>query len=182
MKIRKSRKLLRPGLPGLTAIPAAGRQVGTTRRPGESRGGAGRLGRAMQESRSIESAMAPPKKMEDAKARAVARWENEGGRLEKATGVASSTKRSPATKPVPSAPAQRAKNPLKAQGDSAPPARSAKKVVLASLLLGQDGPERRKAESRVKGSQIKRAGLESRLLGHVSASGKRAQARRDSKN
>lgn len=40
----------------------------------------------------------------------------------------------------------------------------------------------RQAEARTKGAQIKKAGIESRLLGHVSGSVKRNQARRDSKN
>jgi len=94
--------------------------------------------------------------------------------------VAGSSKRSAATKPVPSASAQRAQKPLNAKVDSASPARGTKKGPHASLLLGYQ--KQRKAESRVKESRIERAGLESRLLGHVSASGKRAQARRDSKN
>jgi len=181
MKTRKNKKLPRMGLPGLTASPAAGSQVGTTRRSGESRGGAGRLGRAIRDSRSTDSETAPPQ-TKDAKARAAARWENEGGRAAKVTAVAVSTKRNPAAKPVRSAPDKRAKKTRNAAGDPAPPALSAKKGTRASALLGQDGPGRRKAESRANTSRIKRAGIESRLLGHVSASGKRAQARRDSKN
>lgn len=181
MKARKNRKLLRTVLPGLTAIPAGGPKVGTTRRSGDLRGGAGRLGRAIQDSRSTESATPPPK-MQNAKARAVARWENEGGRTAKATVTASSTKKSPAAKSVRSAADKRAKKTSNASDDSAPPTRGAKNGPRASVLIGQNGPQRRKAESRVKTSKIKRAGIESRLLGHVSASGKRAQARRDSKN
>lgn len=179
MSIRKNRKLLRPGLPGLTASPAAGPQVGITRRSRQSRGGAGRLGRAMRDARSTDSAT-PPLKKQNARARAAPRWENEGGRTPKAAVVAGSSKRSAATKPVPSASAQRAQKPLNAEVDSASPARGTKKGPHASLLLGHQ--KQRKAESRVKESRIERAGLESRLLGHVSASGKRAQARRDSKN
>jgi len=133
----------------------------------------------MRDARSTDSETPPPKKR-NAGARAVARWENEGGRTPKAAVVAGSNKRSSATKSARSASAQRAKKPLNAKVDSASPARGTKKGPRASLLLGH--PKQRKAESRVKDSRIKRAGLESRLLGHVSASGKRAQARRDSKN
>ncbi len=48
--------------------------------------------------------------------------------------------------------------------------------------LPPDDARQREAEARVKDSTIERAGIESRLLGHVSASGKRNQALRDSKN
>ncbi len=71
-------------------------------------------------------------------AKALERWENEGGQ---------------------------AKNPDATMAES--PKRPVKKT---------------KAAARVNRSKIKQAGLESRLLGHVSASGKRNQARRDSKN
>lgn len=60
------------------------------------------------------------------------------------------------------------------------------KVILeespTSTKLPSDSARQRVAEGRVKVSKIKGAGLDSRLLGHVSGSGKRNQARRDSKN
>jgi len=179
LKTRKNRKPVRAGLPGLTASPAAGPQATITRRTGQSRAGAGRLDRAMRDARSTDSAT-PPQKKQDARARAVGRWENEGGRTEKAAAVAGSSERSSATKPVRSAAAQRGEKALNAKVDPASAARSTKKGPRASPLLGHE--KQRTAEARVKESRIKRAGLESRLLGHVSAAGKRAQARRDSKN
>ena len=181
MKIPKNRKPLRPRLPGLMSSPAAGPQVGTTRRSAEPRAGAGRLGRAIRDSRSTESETAPPQ-AKDAKARAVARWENEGGSPAKAADVAGRTKRSSATKPVRSAPDKRAKKTRNATDDSGPTVRSTKKSPLALAPIGQEGPERRKARSTANTSRIKRDGTENRLLGHFSASGKRSQARRDSEN
>jgi len=182
MKIRKNRKLPRAGLPGLTASPAAGPQVGTTRRSGKSRSSAGRLGSAMRDSRSTESPAAPAKKPDRTKARALTRWENEGGSTGEPATVAGSTKRSPATKPVRSAPTRQAKKMSGATDESAPPSRGAMKGPSSPVRPGQQSQKSRKAESKLKGTRIKQAGLESRLLGHVSASGKRAQARRDSKN
>ena len=181
MKIAKSRSLISPRLPGLTEIPSMAPQAGTTRHPGKSNGGAGRLGRALRDARSAESTEPPPK-TPSATARAVAGWENEGGRAAKGTVVAGSTKKKLATKPVKSPSTQRVKKPLDAEAVSAPAARGTKTAPRASPLLGQGRAKHRTAESRVKSSQVKRAGLESRVLGHVSASGKRSQARRDSKN
>ena len=181
MKAQKNRKLLGTGLPGSKAISTAGPKVGTTRRTEQSRGSAGRVGRALRDSRTPDSATLPPEPQNGSPI-AVARWENEGGRAVKTAVVADSPKKSAATKPVLNAPDQQAKKPVKAKVDVALDLDDTNKGPQASLLLGQDDPKRLKAESQVKDSRIKEAGLKSRLLGHVSSTVRRAQARRDSKN
>lgn len=92
-------------------------------------------------------------------ARSIERWENEGGQTPKpaAGGTPTAKKAAKSTKPAP-------------KTASFPPA------------VEPDRSRHRTAEARSKGKQIKQAGLESRLLGHVSSSVKRNQARRDSKN
>ena len=181
MKTQKKLKPRSPRLPGLTPVPAEGGQLGTTRRFGESRTTAGRLGSAMRDASSSESAKVLPK-TETAKRGGAAGLGNEVGRTAKATSANGSTKKSSATKPIMSVPQRPANEVSKADVDSASFAGGMKKGPRVSVLLGQEGTERRKAESRVKSSRIKQAGIESRLLGHVSSTVKRAQARRDSKN
>ena len=181
MKAQKKLKLFSPALPGLAVSPAAKPKVGTTRHSDEAGSGGGRLGRAMKDARATESATPAPK-IKGVKARAVARWENEGGRGAKAAAIVGSTKKSPATKPARTTSALRIEESLDAKTNPATLARGAKKEPRNTGPVGLDATRQRKAEARAKDSQIERSGLDSRQLGHVSASGKRAQARRDSKN
>jgi hypothetical protein len=139
------------------ALVIGGVTPGSTRQPpGSSRTGAGRLGRAMK----AATKKSPPRTTtKPTTAKALARWENEGGRDQKPAA---------ATTGSPKGPVKKAKH----KGEQ-------------SEFLAPVPPDRgrqRRADTRAKGSQIKQAGLESRLLGHVSGSGKRNQARRDSKN
>jgi len=131
--------------------------VGSTRRPADSsRTDGGRLGRAVK---AATGKSAPPTTTKPTAAEAVERWETEGGRV-----------------PKPAAPATAA---------SKRPVKKARNESEQSAFLAPLPPDRArqgKAESRAKGSRIERTGMESRLLGHVSASGKRNQGRRDSKN
>lgn len=144
------------GVPGVTTPPVIGGITpGSTRRPsGTSRGSEGRLGRAI-----AAKASAPRARSKPATAKVPKRKEKVGRRPPKPTS---------ANAAAPKRPVKNAKGKTKglAVRDPVPP----------------DRASQRKAKARVKGSQIKRAGLESRLLGHVSSSGKRHQARRDSKN
>ena len=181
MNKTKNLKLPGAGLLGLAASPTTGKRVGTSSHSSKSGGSAGRFGRAMRDSQSADAPAAPPKK-EKAKASAVARFENEGGRAKGVTASAGSTKRSPANKPLRGARDERDKKTFNANEDSVLPARGAKNGPRDAPHPGQNSLQRQKAESRVKSSRIEQAGLESRLLGHVSSSVKRAQARRDSKN
>ncbi len=133
--------------------------LGSKRRPpGSSRTGAGRLGPALTAATKASDPRATSKR---ATAKALERWENEGGQQHARKPEAATT-----TAP---------KRPLKTNSDNAE-----QPALLAPVL--SDRTRQRRAKARIKGSQIKQAGLESRLLGHVSVSGKRTQARRDSKN
>jgi hypothetical protein len=67
----------------------------------------------------------------------------------------------------------------KSKRKSTKPASSAAPAQRASPP--DDGRQRR-AKTTAKKSRIRKSGLDSRVLGHVSARGKRNQARRDSKN
>lgn len=91
-------------------------------------------------------------------AKALARWENEGGRAQ-----------APPAETTPVSTAAEKKSKPKPENQ------------LLSTPVSPDRSSQRRAESRAKESRIKRAGIESRLLGHVSASGRRNQARRDSR-
>lgn len=147
---------------------------GSTRRPpGSSRTGVGRVARA-DDAKSKKSAARPKSGKTAASAtpkastaRAQERWENEGGRTSKANGAQTAVPKT-ARRPV--------KKPSKSTAAESP-TRSPHSTPGAL-----DRDRQRRAEARVKGSKIKRAGLESRVLGHVSSRGKRMQARRDSKN
>lgn len=65
-----------------------------------------------------------------------------------------------------------------------PPAKGKgkKRKPAATTIFSPNQSVQRLANAEAKQSRIRRAGIQSRLLGHVSASGKRAQGRRDSKN
>ena len=179
MKTRKKTTLVGSALPKAAANRAMGELVGTTSRSDDS--AAGRLGGAMRDSRSTDSSSAAPRARKT-NAPALAPFENEVGSIAAVAVRAGSSKKSPATKSVGGTQAQRAKPAVKPNDDSGPPSRATQKAPDNAGRLDEDRSRRQKAESRVNSSQIKRAGLESRVLGHVIARGKRAQARRDSKN
>lgn len=154
-KKRGRRGSVLPGMGSGTVI--GGVTPGSTRQPpGSSRTGAGRLGRALKAATKKSS---PRTTTKPTTAKALERWENEGGRARKPAAAATA---------APKRPVKKARH------------KSEQSAFLAPVP--PDRARQRKAKARVKGSQIKRAGLESRVLGHVSASGKRNQARRDSKN
>ncbi|HMN41073.1 MAG TPA: hypothetical protein PKE29_09515 [Phycisphaerales bacterium] len=156
MKRAKKRGSRGAGVVGPGApLVIGGVTPGSTRRPpGSSRAAAGRLGRALSAARKKSASRAAPSAPA---AKAPAR----GG-----------SKRTPKPR------AGRGPGPERAAKRSA----SASRKSARSTPLLADRSERRSANARVKKSQIKRAGLESRLLGHVSGMGRRRQARRDSKN
>lgn len=132
-----------------------------------SRRGAGRLGRALAESRK-EKPSAPkkprkPKKKQQTSTKTLARRENEAGQ----------------TTPRRAAPPKTAvarKSAKKKNRRRRPPA------ITPPPVSRPDRARQRQAKAAAKLSRIRRTGLNSRVLGHVSARGKRAQARRDSKN
>lgn len=146
------------GLPGAESSEIIGGVTpGSTRRPpGSSRTGAGRLGRALADSDKKPASRA---KSKPTAVEAIERWENEGGRVPRSASV-----RGPAPK------------------HAAKRSRPSPNMSSFPALLPSNRSPQRGAQARVKGSKIKQAGLESRLLGHVSGSGKRNQARRDSKH
>ncbi|MBX3396173.1 MAG: hypothetical protein KF841_12490 [Phycisphaerae bacterium] len=65
-----------------------------------------------------------------------------------------------------------------------PPARAKgrKRKPDATTVFSPDEAVQRRATAEANQARIRRAGIESRLLGHVSSSGRRAQGRRDSRN
>jgi hypothetical protein len=130
--------------------------------PGFSRPGTGRLGRALAEARKEKSVA--PKKKKRSSAKALARWQDEGGRT---------TPRS-ARAPTKAVVAQ--KTATKKKRKRGPP------ELIPHPVSRPDSARLGRAKAAAKLSRIKRSGLDSRVRGHVSAKGKRAQARRDSKN
>lgn len=161
MRRAKKRGRRGAGVVGVRSpLVIGGVNPGSTRRPpGSSRTSAGRLGRALSAAGKTSAQRAKPKA---SAAKALQRWENEGGRAER------TPKPVAVRTPVPKQVASRSK--------------SAPELSPLSTPLPLDRFRQRKTEARAKGSQIKRAGLESRLLGHVSGSGRCNRARRDSKN
>lgn len=128
----------------------------TSPSPGSSRESSEQLGRTL--GAANKKAAAHVQKNPSA-AKALARWENEGGRAE-----------APPAEATPVSTAAEKKSKPKPQNQP------------LSTPVSPDRSNQRRAESRAKQSRIKRTGIRSRLRGHVSASGKRNQARRDSKN
>ncbi len=154
MKRTKKRRGIGVGMLGTGgALVIGGVTLGSTRQPPDSsRTGAGRLGRALKTTTKKSS---PRTTTKPTTAKALDRWENEGGRARK---LATATKSAP-------------KPPLKKSKHKAE-----QPALLAPVL--PDLARQRKAKAGVKDSQIKLDGIESSRLGHLSASGKRKQARR----
>jgi len=174
----KARRSKRPSaLPVFGGAPTMGPRVGPALRPGGPPRGAGRLGPATRDAEAMESTAAPRTK--PAASRAVARSKNEVGRVAAAT-VGTGSRRATLAKKPP-------------EGAFKPPARQTATNPAASPPLGRGtkkGPRvlsnvkthsQEEAKAAAKDSQIRRAGIQSRRLGHLSATVKRAQARRDSK-
>lgn len=164
----------KPGLPATSTGVAADELPAL---PVSSRRGAGRLGRALRVSRKKKGNGARSESSPEAKSPAWIRWENEGGRPgNSASGAASKdTSNGGAAKRGDKSQGQPKKR-LKSASAAAP------KRPPASSDSRLNTARQRHAETAAKRARIKRTGLTSRVLGHVSARGKRAQARRDSKN
>lgn len=159
MKRAKKQGRQSSGLVGVdNRLVVGGVIPGSTRRPREtSRSSTGRIGSAL----SVGGGKSAPRASRKApgSSKAMERADNAGGKVKK--------------------PAAATKSTVKGR------VKKAKPEFEQSAFLAPVPPDRRRrrrAEGRVKGLKIKQAGLESRLLGHVSGSGKRNQARRDSKN
>jgi hypothetical protein len=164
-----------------------GAAVGKTRR-GTGDAGAGRLGRGLKKAakgpagkpaadgESMTGRSKPTKTKARARVaaqatptaaaiKALQRWENEGGRTQKpaAAGVTVSVKQSVRM------------SVMRVE-------RSGLRFPAVSNQAGTQGVDGRLKNANRKGEQIKQAGMKGRLLGHLLGSGKRKQARRDSKN
>jgi len=154
------------------ALVIGGVTLGSTRPPpGSSRSSAGRLGRAKATAAKKSS---PRAKNKPTTGKALERWDNEGGQPPKPAAASAA----PSKRPM-----KKANTKTKTKTNSKTNSKTNTKTKSKrSAVLAQAPPNQRNANARLKDSQIKQAGFESRLLGHVSASGKRNQARRDSKN
>lgn len=135
---------------------------------GLSRQGTGRLGRALAEAKKAKPGTPKqpkkPVKKRTSSVNASADREHEEGQ----------------------SPPRSARTPSKAKV-ARKPVKKKKGTRASSLPNPQpvsepDRARQRKVKAAAKRSRIKRSGLKSRVLGHVSARGKRAQARRDSRN
>ena len=157
--------------------------------PGAGRGwhrsaaarGSGRLGTALRRSR--KSATTTPKPPKKPKAPALAEWENEGGEVDAPTAPVERSKKS-AKKSTSKAGVKSQKGTSEAGGKSRPRKQAGKDVTSGPAPSTQSpvGSARQKrARTVAKDARKKEAGLEGRRIGKASASGKRAQARRDSK-
>jgi hypothetical protein len=96
--------------------------------------------------------------------KALERWENEGGRTRSAAAVVTGSVKQSARMSV---------------------SRVERLGLRFPAVSNQAGTQRvngRMKNAGLKGMKIKQAGMKSRLLGHLLGSGKRKQARRDSKN
>lgn len=69
----------------------------------------------------------------------------------------------------------------KAKAKLAPPAEELSPAELAKPQKKTSRANQRKAKTAATKNRVKKSGLDSRVLGHVSARGRRAQGRRDSK-
>lgn len=140
------------------------------RASGLSRPGTGRLGRALAKARKEtpgtpnEPNKPKKKKKKTSSAEALKEWENEGGQTLPQS-VRPPSKAAAARKSV--------KKKKRKPASSSPNPQS---------VSAADRARQRKAKAAAKLSRVKRSGLKNRVLGHVSARGKRAQARRDAKN
>jgi len=168
MKKAKKRAGRAPAAPGTQRDVVVGDvTLGTTRRPpGSSRTSAGRLGTSLaatnkKTSKRTTKESKPGAKAQASRAKTPAQERSEGGLAKKSRATTTA------------APKRSAKSPATKAGSKAEPAPSPAPPDLA---------RKGRTDARVKGSRIRKAGIESRVLGHVSASGKRNQARRDSKN
>jgi len=132
--------------------------------------GSGRLGRALKRSRKNAETM--PEKSEKLKARALAEWENEGGEVDAASSPVKRSKKS-------------AKKGASKAGGKSPPRKQARKDVKSGTVPSPQSPvgsaQQKRARTAAKFARKKEAGFEGRRIGKASASGKRAQARRDAK-
>jgi len=132
--------------------------------------GAGRLGRALKRSR--KSAATTPEKPAKLKARALAEWENEGGEVDTASSPVKPSK-------------TLAKKGTNKAGAKSRPRKQARKDVKSGPVPSPKSPvgsaQQKRALTAAKDARKKEAGLEGRRIGKASASGKRAQARRDAK-
>jgi hypothetical protein len=134
--------------------------------------GSGRLARAINATRK-DAALSPRDET------ATAPSPDRGGKAATKTAPAG-TKAARSTAKAAAPPQRPNSSGSKRSGPSSSPAASgAKKAAATGLSPNRAGQKR--AESAAKRSRTKQAGLDGRRLGHVSARGKRAQARRDSK-
>jgi len=158
-KKRKSLSFTPPGTPG--AGPGWHRSASSR--------GSGRLGSALKRSRKSEPTT--PIKDEKPKARVMAKREDEGAEIDE------SSLKKPLKKPA-------SKGTTKSEGTSRPTKKTTKDVKsgpppLTQSPVGSD--KQKRAQTVAKDARKKEAGLEGRRIGKASASGKRVQARRDSK-
>jgi len=141
--------------------------------------GAGRLGRALKRSR--KSAATTPEKPAKLKARALAEWENEGGEV----GAASSPVKPSKTlaKKGTNKAGVKSQKATSEAGAKSRPRKQARKDVKSGPVPSTQSPvgsaQQKRALTAAKDARKKEAGLEGRRIGKASASGKRAQARRD---
>jgi hypothetical protein len=112
-----------------------------------------------------EKELGLPKNAEPASCKALGRWEDEGGRITPPLPVSQSNKRQ--------------KNMATSKRKST---QSDSSAAPAKTSSPSDDGRQRRAKATAKNSRTKNSGLDSRVLGHVSARGKRNQARRDSTN
>ena len=130
--------------------------------------GSGRLGMALKRSR--KSDITPQNQPEKPKARALAEWENDGGGAD-----ATSSTQKPSTPPA-------KKGNKNASSKSRPGEQTRNKLTSGpapSTRSPVGSAQQKRARTAAKDARKKEAGLESRRIGKASASGKRAQARRD---
>lgn len=165
MKRTKQRTRSTSRTPGSNgSLVVRGATVGSTRRsPGPSRSGRGRLGTALRAAKKKKTATRKRAAPESRKA--IARWDDEGGR---------------STPPVPAFKSNSA--PKNASSSKRKSTQSASSAAIGQRPAPPDRGRQMRAESAAKQSQFMRSGAQSHILGHISSRGKRNQAKRDSKN
>jgi len=132
--------------------------------------GSGRLGRALKRSR--KSPATTSEKPDKPKSPALAEWENEGGEVDAASSPVKPSK-------------TKAKKGTTNAGGKSRPRKQTRNDITSGPAPSTRSPvgsaEQKRAQTAAKYARKKEAGLEGRRIGKASASGKRAQARRDSK-
>jgi len=158
-------------LESVSLIPVGTPQAGPVRPRTAALRDSGRLGTTMK--RSHKNAATTPAKPEKPKARAQAERANGGAEFNSASSSVNPSK-TPSKKSSTKAD-QRTLPKKKASNE-------ARNLSTSSTPLPVDSAKQIRASTAAKDARLKEAGLEGRRTGKASASGKRVQARRDSKN